>query len=237
MDAPPLAGFPGFTRPPTGHGVPRAQVRRQLAGRCQPHRHCRRPDACRRRSPAGGRGVGDAGRDRCADRDRRCGGIAATTGDLRLPRFASATSTPPKPCLKTAASPRNGLTCNSPSLDEVLRAIALLRQPGHAALARIHGMGEVLSSHLLHAVLLRARRRLCTAGRTRGPARAPRRTRRDRRLGRQRGATGRMAHRQPATARGGDRLHRQRCRWPAHGAGPQWQRFLGRDLRVAVRCR
>ncbi len=35
----------------------------------------------------------------------------------------------------------------------MLRATALLRQPGHAALARIHGMGELLSSYLLHACL------------------------------------------------------------------------------------
>ena len=39
-------------------------------------------------------------------------------------------------------------------LDDVLRATALLRQPGNGALARIHGMGEVISSRLLHACLL-----------------------------------------------------------------------------------
>src|SRR5690606_18921709 len=38
-------------------------------------------------------------------------------------------------------------------LGEVLRAASLLRQPGRAALDRIHGMGEVLSSALLHAHL------------------------------------------------------------------------------------
>ena len=40
------------------------------------------------------------------------------------------------------------------ALAELLRAVSLLRQPGQAALARIHGMGEVLSTTLLHAHLL-----------------------------------------------------------------------------------
>ena len=38
-------------------------------------------------------------------------------------------------------------------LAELLRAVGLLRQPGRAAFERIQGMGEVLSSHLLHAHL------------------------------------------------------------------------------------
>lgn len=38
-------------------------------------------------------------------------------------------------------------------LDELLRAAALLRQPGPTALARIHGMGELLSTGLLNACL------------------------------------------------------------------------------------
>jgi aspartokinase/homoserine dehydrogenase 1 len=38
-------------------------------------------------------------------------------------------------------------------LVELLRAVGLLRQPGRAAFERIQGMGEVLSSHLLHAHL------------------------------------------------------------------------------------
>jgi len=38
-------------------------------------------------------------------------------------------------------------------LSELLRAVGLLRQPGRAAFERIQGMGEVLSSRLLHAHL------------------------------------------------------------------------------------
>jgi len=38
-------------------------------------------------------------------------------------------------------------------LAELLQATSLLRQPGRTALERIHGMGEVLSTHLLHAHL------------------------------------------------------------------------------------
>lgn len=39
-------------------------------------------------------------------------------------------------------------------LAALLQAVALLRQPGRTALERIHGMGEVLSTSLLHAYLV-----------------------------------------------------------------------------------
>ena len=39
-------------------------------------------------------------------------------------------------------------------LAELLQATSLLRQPGRAALERIHGMGELLSTALLHAHLV-----------------------------------------------------------------------------------
>ena len=55
--------------------------------------------------------------------------------------------------LEDSQATREWLDLQFDQLGEVLRAIALLRQPGHAALARIHGMGEVLSSQLLHDCL------------------------------------------------------------------------------------
>ncbi|MDQ3038663.1 MAG: bifunctional aspartate kinase/homoserine dehydrogenase I, partial [Pseudomonadota bacterium] len=55
--------------------------------------------------------------------------------------------------LEDSESTLNWLNEQFQELNDVLRATALLRQPGHAALARIHGMGEILSSHLLHACL------------------------------------------------------------------------------------
>ncbi len=55
--------------------------------------------------------------------------------------------------LQDSQATRKWLEFQFDQLGEILRAIALLRQPGHAALASIHGMGEVLSSYLLHACL------------------------------------------------------------------------------------
>ena len=55
--------------------------------------------------------------------------------------------------LEHSAATRQWLDVQFDQLSELLRAVALLRQPGHAALARIHGMGEVMSSQLLHACL------------------------------------------------------------------------------------
>ncbi|MEO5961964.1 MAG: bifunctional aspartate kinase/homoserine dehydrogenase I [Thermomonas sp.] len=55
--------------------------------------------------------------------------------------------------LEDSDSTREWLGQQFQELDDVLRATALLRQPGNGALARIHGMGELLSSHLLHACL------------------------------------------------------------------------------------
>jgi len=55
--------------------------------------------------------------------------------------------------LKDSHATRQWLDVQFEELGEVLRATALLRQPGDAALARIHGMGEILSSQLLHACL------------------------------------------------------------------------------------
>ncbi len=55
--------------------------------------------------------------------------------------------------LEDSHASRQWLDQQFTELGEVLRAIALLRLPGHAAVARVHGMGEVLSSHLLHACL------------------------------------------------------------------------------------
>ncbi|RZA19497.1 MAG: bifunctional aspartate kinase/homoserine dehydrogenase I [Lysobacteraceae bacterium] len=48
---------------------------------------------------------------------------------------------------------REWLDTSFAQLAELLRAVSLLRQPGRAAFERIHGMGEVLSSRLLHACL------------------------------------------------------------------------------------
>ncbi len=55
--------------------------------------------------------------------------------------------------LEVSHATRDWLDLQFEDLGDVLRATALLRQPGDAALARIHGMGEILSSHLLHACL------------------------------------------------------------------------------------
>lgn len=48
---------------------------------------------------------------------------------------------------------RDWLDAQFTQLAELLRAVGLLRQPGRAAFERIQGMGEVLSSRLLHAHL------------------------------------------------------------------------------------
>lgn len=55
--------------------------------------------------------------------------------------------------LEDSHATRQWLDQQFQELDDVLRATALLRQPGNATLARIHGMGEILSSQLLHACL------------------------------------------------------------------------------------
>ena len=55
--------------------------------------------------------------------------------------------------LESAAATRDWIDAQCAQLAELLRAVGLLRQPGRAAFERIHGMGEVLSSRLLHAHL------------------------------------------------------------------------------------
>jgi aspartokinase/homoserine dehydrogenase 1 len=55
--------------------------------------------------------------------------------------------------LEAPAQTHAWLDAQFAQLGELLRAVGLLRQPGRAAFERIHGMGEVLSSRLLHAHL------------------------------------------------------------------------------------
>ena len=55
--------------------------------------------------------------------------------------------------LESPAATRDWIDTQCAQLAELLRAVGLLRQPGRAAFERIHGMGEVLSSCLLHAHL------------------------------------------------------------------------------------
>lgn len=55
--------------------------------------------------------------------------------------------------LDDPAETRAWLEAQFAQLAELLRAVGLLRQPGRAAFERIQGMGEVLSSRLLHAHL------------------------------------------------------------------------------------
>ena len=55
--------------------------------------------------------------------------------------------------LESPAATRDWIDAQCAQLAELLRAVGLLRQPGRAAFERIHGMGEVLSSCLLHAHL------------------------------------------------------------------------------------
>ena len=55
--------------------------------------------------------------------------------------------------LESPAATRDWIDAQCAQLAELLRAVGLLRQPGRAAFERIHGMGEVLSSRLLHAHL------------------------------------------------------------------------------------
>ena len=55
--------------------------------------------------------------------------------------------------LDAPAETRGWLDAQFADIAELLRAVGLLRQPGRAAFERIQGMGEVLSSHLLHAHL------------------------------------------------------------------------------------
>ena len=55
--------------------------------------------------------------------------------------------------LDARAETREWLDAQFSQLAELLRAVGLLRQPGRAAFERIQGMGEVLSSRLLHAHL------------------------------------------------------------------------------------
>ena len=55
--------------------------------------------------------------------------------------------------LESAAATRDWIDAQCAQLAELLRAVGLLRQPGRAAFERIQGMGEVLSSRLLHAHL------------------------------------------------------------------------------------
>ena len=55
--------------------------------------------------------------------------------------------------LDAPAHTRDWLDAQFAQLAELLRAVGLLRQPGRAAFERIQGMGEVLSSRLLHAHL------------------------------------------------------------------------------------
>ena len=55
--------------------------------------------------------------------------------------------------LDAPAETRGWLDAQFADIAELLRAVGLLRQPGRAAFERIQGMGEVLSSRLLHAHL------------------------------------------------------------------------------------
>ena len=55
--------------------------------------------------------------------------------------------------LESPAATRDWIDAQCAQLAELLRAVGLLRQPGRAAFERIQGMGEVLSSRLLHAHL------------------------------------------------------------------------------------
>ena len=55
--------------------------------------------------------------------------------------------------LASADETRACIEAQFQQLAELLRAVALLRQPGRVAFERIQGMGEVLSSRLLHAHL------------------------------------------------------------------------------------
>ena len=55
--------------------------------------------------------------------------------------------------LESPAATRDWIDAQCAQLAELLHAVGLLRQPGRAAFERIHGMGEVLSSRLLHAHL------------------------------------------------------------------------------------
>ena len=55
--------------------------------------------------------------------------------------------------LESPAATRDWIDTQCAQLAELLRAVGLLRQPGRAAFERIQGMGEVLSSRLLHAHL------------------------------------------------------------------------------------
>ncbi len=55
--------------------------------------------------------------------------------------------------LDAPADTRDWLDAQFAQLAELLRAVGLLRQPGRAAIERIQGMGEVLSSRLLQAHL------------------------------------------------------------------------------------
>lgn len=83
-------------------------------------------------------------------------GDAAARGDDWQPFLASLRQhhlDTAEALLKDSQATREWLELQFEQLGEVLRAIALLRQSGHAALARIHGMGEVLSSYLLCACL------------------------------------------------------------------------------------
>ena len=55
--------------------------------------------------------------------------------------------------LESPTATRDWIDAQCAQLAELLRAVGLLRQPGRAAFERIQGMGEVLSSRLLHAHL------------------------------------------------------------------------------------
>ena len=55
--------------------------------------------------------------------------------------------------LESPAATRDWIDAQCAQLAELLHAVGLLRQPGRAAFERIQGMGEVLSSRLLHAHL------------------------------------------------------------------------------------
>ena len=55
--------------------------------------------------------------------------------------------------LDAPAETRGWLDAQFADIAELLRAVGLLRQPGRAAFERIQGMGEVLSSRMLHAHL------------------------------------------------------------------------------------
>ncbi len=139
--------------------------------------------------------------------------------------------------LDAPADTHGWLDAQFAQLAELLRAVGLLRQPGRAAFERIQGMGEVLSSRLLHAhlrerggdyALLDARDVLVVQPGELGVI-----------VDWEESARRLAAWRQIASAiaRGRHRLRRRRQGRPADGAGPQRQRFLGGDLRGPVRCR